>query len=194
MRFAHTNLRPLLLALSLFSAVAQAAPVAFNAAYDGSAQIVALIDPVGPVVRFETTSIGNGVFDLHRYFSTDIVNLGTGVGSGNNRFVADNGDELFGDFTVQIFPIDEFGALGLLGTTVFSGGTGQFSGASGAAQFSGNGRFISETTALTSLVFRGELALVPEPGSAALVLAGLLAGVSRVRRTASHSTMLRYAA
>lgn len=161
------------LAAACLVTLAHAGPSPLVAAYDGSATIVEVIDPAVPVVRFETVSTGFGSFDLSRYFSTDIVNLATGLGSGTHRFVADNGDELFGAFTVQIAPGDEPGLLELTGSTSFTGGTGLFTGATGSARFSGSGSFISESTALTSLRFIGEVNLVPEPGSAALLLIGL---------------------
>jgi uncharacterized protein (TIGR03382 family) len=110
------------------------------------------------------------------------VNLSTGVGTGVNRFVAGNGDELLGAFDVQLAPGDSPGALLLTGTTVFTGGTGLFSGATGSARFSGSGSFISDATALTSLRFSGEINLVPEPGSASLAMAGLLLAASWPRR------------
>ncbi len=171
-----------LLAATCMSDGADAGPTPFQASYDGTAKIVAVIDSNGPVVRFETTSSGTGSFDLASYFSTDIVNLGTGAGDGTNRFVAVDGDELFGVFTVQIVPTDTPGVLGLTGTTLFTGGTGRFNGASGSASFSGSGQFISETTALTSLRFAGELSLVPEPASVGLALTGLWLGMRWTRR------------
>lgn len=173
-------------AACLITTPALAGPTPLSAAFDGSATIVEVIDPATPVVRFETVSTGFGSFDLNRYFSTDIVNLATGLGSGTHRFVSDSGDELFGAFTVQLTPGDEPGLLELTGSTSFTGGTGVFSGATGSARFSGSGSFISDTTALTSLRFIGEVNLVPEPGSLALLSLGLLLAGLRPRPAAAR--------
>lgn len=166
----------------LLAAAASATPTPFVASYAGVAQIVEVMNPAGPVVRFETTSAGSGPFDLSQYFSTDIVDLSTGVGSGSNRFVSEGGDELFGAFTVQIVPTATAGVLDLFGTVQFTGGTGLFHGASGSAGFTGSGVFTSDTTALSTLNFVGEVSLVPEPGTGALMLAGLASAAALSRR------------
>ena len=88
-------------------ASATAAPLPFDAQVTGQSDIVGVLDPNGPVVRIETAASGRGSLGLLRYFSADEVNLASGRGAGSNRFVADDGSELFGIFTVQLVPTAE---------------------------------------------------------------------------------------
>lgn len=150
-----------------------AAAQAFNVNTSGTSQVVEVINPIGPVLRFATQTTGAGTFGLTGYFSTDIVNLGTGAGSGTNRFVAANGDELLGAFSVQLSPGPTPGTLFLNGVTQFTGGTGLFAGATGSATMEAFGQFISDTEAVVSFSHIGQLSLVPEPGTTAMLLAGL---------------------
>lgn len=171
---------PPLAALTLAAAAsaptsASVVTLPFSASYTGIAQVVEQINPVGPVLRFETLAGGSGFFDLASYFSTDVIDMSTGTGSGTNRFVAGNGDELYGSFTVQVIPTAVANIVELIGQADFTGGTGLFSGASGSAQFNGTGEFTSEGSAIASLTYSGSISLVPEPGSGLLVSAGVAA-------------------
>lgn len=172
------------------SASASASPVTlpFSASYTGIAQVVEQINPVGPVLRFETLAGGSGSFDLASYFSTDVIDMSTGVGAGTNRFVAGNGDELYGSFTVQVIPTAVANIVELIGKAEFTGGTGLFSGASGSAQFTGRGEFTSPSAAVASLTYDGSISLVPEPGSALLLSAGIAAlAINRRRRNGADT-------
>jgi hypothetical protein len=71
----------------------------------------------GPVLRFATQTEGSGSLGLTGYLSTDVINMATGQGSGSNRFVAPNGDELRGSFTVQVVPTGAPGAVRVEGLT-----------------------------------------------------------------------------
>jgi hypothetical protein len=109
--------------------------------------------------------------------------MATGQGSGTNRFVAANGDELLGSFTLQVMPGDTPGALTVQGQSTFTGGTGVFSGATGSATLLGSGQFISDTQALVNFRHEGQLSMVPEPASAALLLSGIaVVGAQTVRQ------------
>lgn len=147
----------------------------FAAAVDGVSQIVEVIDPSGPVVRVQTLAFGSGTPGALTYRSGDTINLGNGQGSGTNRFVTADGDELSGNFTVQLLPGDDPSQFDLIGQMVFTGGTGDFLGASGLATFIAEGQFVSAFEATTRFEFEGSVATVPEPGTAGLGLLGLLA-------------------
>jgi PEP-CTERM motif len=148
----------------------------------GTAQVVEVINPTGPVLRFQTQATGSGSYGITGYTSTDIVDLGNGQGSGTNRFVTDNGDELFGSFTVQAVPGSGPGLLELSGLTTFTGGSGLFAGATGTASFTGSGRFISDTQALVSFSHQGSITAVPEPGTALLMAGGVAVAAGLARR------------
>ena len=145
-------------------------------------QILEVIDPSGPLVRVETLAFGSGSPGSLTYRSGDIINLGNGQGSGTNSFTTADGDELFGSFTVQLVPGADPSLFDLIGQMQFTGGTGDFLGASGSATFNAHGQFVSAFEAVTQFAFEGLLARVPEPGTAMLGLLGLLA-LARSRAT-----------
>lgn len=157
------------------TAGAQAATLPFSAAWVGTSQVVEVIDPGPPVLRFQTETTGSGSFDLVAYSSQDIVNMATGAGSGTNVFTARNGDQLFGSFNVQVIPTAAPGVIDLVGQTTFTGGTGYFFGASGIADFTGTGVFTSASAANATFNYSGQIAVVPEPRAWALMALGLAA-------------------
>lgn len=163
----------LAVALGAAPTPSSAATVAFDAVVDGRSQIIAVINPTGPVVQVQTLAFGAGSLGPLVYHSGDVLDLATGQGSGNNRFVADDGDELLGSFTVQMVPGLDPSLFDLLGNVTFTGGTGDFLGATGSASFRGRGQFVSASEALTHFEFNGRLTTVPEPASWALVAVGL---------------------
>lgn len=146
--------------------------VSFEAAMGGTSDIVEVIDPNVPIVRVQTEASGLGSLGLTGYRSGDVVNLATGVGSGFNTFFDPDGNELYGSFTVQLLP-GEGALLLLLGEMTFTGGTGVFAGASGSATFTGRARFESQTHALSSFFFSGNLQTVDAPPTAGLLAAGI---------------------
>jgi len=169
------------LAALLHLGPAVAGPISFSAQVSGQSDIVVVVDPTGPVVQIETSASGFGSLGALRYFSADVVNLTTGQGAGQNRFVADDGSELFGSFTVQLVPTADPLVLQLLGVVDFTGGSQRFAGADGEASFTGLGSFTSATTAISNFDFNGRLLLVPEPPTAALLLSALAAALARRR-------------
>ena len=170
-RFSRTAVASLLLAAA---GLVQAGFVPFTATVAGVSQILEVIDPNGPVVRVETLAFGSGSPGSLTYRSGDTLNLGNGQGSGTNRFTTADGDELFGSFTVQLVPGADPSLFDLIGQVLFIGGTGDFLGASGFASFTAQGQFVSAFEAMTRFEFEGRVATVPEPGTVALGLTGLL--------------------
>ena len=180
--FSHALAAGLLVAAPCF---AQAAFVAFNAVVDGTSEIIEVVDPTGPVVRVQTLALGLATFGPVTYHSGDVINLATGAGAGSNRFVSDDGDELFGSFSVQMVPGADPSLFDLIGHMVFNGGTGDFLGAVGSASFVGHGQFVSASLAQTHFEFEGRLGSVPEPGSAALAALALALCLDPLRRRAA---------
>lgn len=167
-------------------APAAAGPVSFSAQVSGLSDIVGVLDPSGPVVQIQTAASGPGSLGALQYFSADVVNLATGQGAGQNRFVAGDGAELFGRFTVQLQSTADPAVLQLLGVVDFTGGSQRFAGATGSASFTGLGRFISPSQAVSHFDYNGRVVLVPEPSTAALLLAALAAaGIRQHRRHAA---------
>jgi hypothetical protein len=175
-RSTTSTAHPLLAALGA-TALAGASPAAlasmpFSAVVDGQSSIVEVINPTGPVVRVSTEATGTAAGTPLSYFSGDVLDLGTGQGTGTNRFVTADG-ELFGSFSVQFIPGADASLFNLIGQMVFTGGTGAFLGASGSGSFEGSGQFISASLANTHFSFAGEVSAVPEPGTALLGALGL---------------------
>lgn len=176
------------------SGLVQAGFVPFTASVDGVSQILDVIDPSGPVVRVQTLASGSGSPGALTYRSGDTINLGNGQGSGTNRFTTAHGDELFGIFTVQLVPGVDPSLFDLIGEVLFTGGSGDFLGASGTASFIAQGRFVSAFEATTHFEFEGRVASVAEPSTALLGLLGLLAAAAmptlRSQRSTSPSVTL----
>lgn len=165
--------------LALAGLSAQALTVPFSASFDGQSDIVAVLDPAGPLVQVQSQATGSGVLGLVSYQSADQVNLGNGQGEGDNIFTAADGSQLFGHFTVQLLPTADPSLLSLVGLVDIVGGSGRFEGADGELSFSGDGQFVSPNQALMHFVFEGQVQLVDEPTGLAVLALLLAAGVTR---------------
>lgn len=172
--------------LALSAASAQALTVPFSASFDGQSDIVAVLDPIGPLVQVQSMATGSGTFGLVSYQSADQVNLGNGQGEGDNVFTAADGSQLFGHFTVQLLPTADASLLSLVGLVDIVGGSGRFEGADGELSFSGEGQFVSPSQALMHFVFDGQVQVVDEPaGLAGLALLAWLSAAGVTRRAAA---------
>ncbi len=156
------------------SGLVQAGLMPFTATVTGVSQILAVVDPSGPVVRVQTLAFGTGTPGALTYRSGDIINLGNGQGNGTNSFTTADGDELFGSFTVQLVPGADASLFDLIGQVLLTGGTGDFLGASGFASFVAQGQFVSAFEARTTFVFEGSVATLAQPSTAALGALGAL--------------------
>jgi hypothetical protein len=190
MTFVAPSLTPLAVARHAAAALlwsaaglAQAGIVPFSAEINGVSQIIEVIDPAIPVVSIQTLGNGPGSPGPLTYRSADHINLATGQGSGTNRFTTDAGDELFGELIVQVIPGADASLFDLIGEVFFTGGTGDFAGATGHASFTGGGQFFSATEARTHFVFGGRVTTVDEPGS--VVLGALALGLCGLWRRQS---------
>jgi len=179
-------LRRLAGAALLCATLSAAQAASFSASVQGNSEIVEVINSTGPVVRVQTLAEGSSTWGPLTYHSGDVIDLSTGQGTGTNRFVAANGDELYGSFSVQMVPGAAASLFDLIGQVSFTGGTGAFLGATGSATFLGSGQFISPSVALTRFDFSGDVSAVPEPGAFVLMLAGL-AALGHARRRAAHT-------
>ena len=165
--------------LALAGLSAQALTVPFSASFDGQSDIVAVLDPAGPLVQVQSQAAGSGVLGLVGYQSADQVNLGNGQGEGENVFTAADGSQLFGHFTVQLLLTADASLLSLIGLVDIVGGSGRFEGADGELTFSGDGQFVSPSQALMHFVFDGRVQVVDEPAGLAGLALLLAGGVTR---------------
>jgi hypothetical protein len=91
----------------------------------------------------------------------EVVNLATGEGSAQYRFIAANGDEIFVSFALLAVPISPI-AFHIQGTWEITGGTGRFVGASGSGTYTGQVEFTGPATAVGHFVANGSIS---SPGS-----------------------------
>jgi hypothetical protein len=113
------------------------------------------------------TVIGNGAggaTHLGRMTANSVaetVNLVTGAGFAEYRFVAANGDEIFLNFAFTAIPVSATEYV-ISGSWQFTGGSGRFSGASGSGLYGGMVAFTGPDTAEGHFAMGGTLS---SPGS-----------------------------
>jgi hypothetical protein len=153
--------------------------------------------PTGPPVVSGTTLILDGLFtgsilsgspalnavwNPVTYSDHSVADLTTGLLDGTFSMTFANGDILSGTVFEDVSAVLATGGTGpYTQTFTFTGGTGEFRGATGSA--SGGGVATSTVTTVSgsgSLTAAG--IAVPEPASVALILGGLVAIVAKGRR------------
>jgi hypothetical protein len=110
------------------------------------------------------TSTGAGHATLLGAMTTEAieetVNLVTGEGVAQQRFTAANGDEIILDF--HFWAIPDGPAFDVAGSWTISGGTGRFTGATGAGIYVGRVEFFGPTSATGQFRIEGT---ITSPGS-----------------------------
>lgn len=164
--------------------------------------------PTGHPVQSGMTLILNGLFtgsvlsgnpaldaawNPVTYSDHSIVDLTTGLLSGTLSMTFANGDVLSGNIFENVSALVASGGTGpFTQTFIFTGGTGEFAGATGSATAAGiatsSGSTVSGSGTLTAA---GVTA--PEPASVALLLGGLLLVGARRRRCRAVRTGARMA-
>ena len=110
----------------------------------------------------------NAAWNPVTYSDQSVLDLTTGLLKGNFSMTFANGDALLGHIFEDDSAVTDTGPF--TQTLTFTGGTGEFAGATGSV--SGNG-FIGTTTFTVSGSGTVNAPAVPEPASAALLLGGL---------------------
>jgi hypothetical protein len=115
----------------------------------------------------------NNLFNLTRYDARILLDSSSNPAftTGQNAFVSDDGNVLFGTFTQQtLFSTDPATIPSTFtGMQTFTGGGGIFAGATGSATFEGTFLQFSPTMAEFTISFTGNVTTVPEPGAVALL-------------------------
>jgi hypothetical protein len=182
----------LALACSL-SIPANAATIAVTYSFDGG--------PVGPEVPIGTTltvdhfSTGsvlsanpslNAIWNPVTYLSHDVIDLTTALLNGAFTMTFADGNTLSGNLFVDLSQAFANGTGPTPQTFTFTGGTGEFAGATGS--FSGTGDLVGNGFTISGTGTINAPASVPEPASAALLLGGLGVILGSFRRSKVKSS------
>ena len=183
-RSTQIGMAKALFAVLALAVPAQADSIAITYSLSGMGTVVGATDTTLTLVGQFSGSVLSGDPGLNAawnpvmYTDHSVADLTTGLLNGNFSFVFANGDTLSGnafeDVSAIIASPDATGPF--TQTLSFTGGTGEFAGASGTV--SGNGL---AGTAVSTVSGNGSIniAAVPEPAPAALVLGGLALIIAR---------------
>jgi hypothetical protein len=151
--------------------------------------------PTGPPVMSGTTLILDGFFtgsvlsgdpsldtawNPITYSDHSVVDLTTGLLNGTFSMMFANGDTLLGNVFEDVSAIVATGAGPFTQALTFTGGTGEFAGATGSTSGAG----VAGGTVSGSGVLNAPA--IPEPGSGALLLGGLALVIVRWRQAAAR--------
>ncbi|HEY6987751.1 MAG TPA: PEP-CTERM sorting domain-containing protein [Bryobacteraceae bacterium] len=154
--------------------------------------------PIGPPVVAGTTLILDGLFtgsilsndpglnaawNPVTYSDHSVADLTTGILNGTFNIVFANGDTLFGNVFEDVSAVVATGTGPYTQTLTFTGGTGDFAGATGSASGAGS----TEGPVSGSGILNAPA--VPEPASVALLLGGLT--LIRLRRSRIMASVSR---
>lgn len=175
-------------ALSIDSASAQTI-VPISGTYTGTVTIIGQQPGTPPLIEFISDAIdenSDASFTLNSYDSHGLLDMISGVATGQNAFVSDDGNAtLFGTFTqFNVFNADPTQPSTFTGTEVFTDGGGIFDGTSGSATFFGTFAQdpIDPTVADFTITFNGSASAVPEPNAFALFGTACVAGSALLAR------------
>ena len=158
----------------------------FEGTYKGTITILGE-DPSNPGFTeaiAEATST-DASYQFSSYDAHFFVNNATQRATGENFFVSDNGNALYGTFWQQnVVSSDPFSILSTFtGIQTFVGGGGAWENTFGAARIEGSFLQTSDTTADFTLRFKEGTLAVPEPASMSLIAGlGMTALAARRRR------------
>lgn len=110
----------------------------------------------------------------------NVVDFSTGRNNAVFAWTFAGGDKLFGTLLEDVSHLDQTGAGPFTQTFTFTGGTGEFSGASGSVSGSGVGTASGFTSSGNGTI---NAPAVPEPASSALVGGGFAALLLALRRS-----------
>jgi hypothetical protein len=177
-----------LLAACIASGSAQAGTISISYSLSGG--------PTGPPVVSGTTLILDGLFtgsilsgnpalnavwNPVTYSDHSVADLTTGLLNGAFSITFANGDRLSGNLFEDVFAVLSTGGLGpFTQNFTFTGGTGEFAGATGSTSGAGIGTSTGTTVSGSGTLTAAGVG-APEPASVALLLGGLVMIVTKVR-------------
>ncbi len=169
------------------SSEAKAAVIPINYSLSGNISSVPIA--AGTTLTFDSTSTlsvlsGNATFDAawNPVMGADhnVVDFSTGLNNATFSWTFAGGDKLFGTLLEDVSHVDMTGVGPVTETFTFTGGTGEFSGASGSVSGSGVGTASGFTSSGNGTI---NAPAVPEPGSSALAAGGFAVLLLALRRS-----------
>ena len=133
--------------------------VPFRAEWDSNLEFIADF-PLATVIG-NGTDLAAHLGGIAAHSVAETVNLVTGAGSADYRFVAANGDEVFVDFVFTAIPTSAT-VFVVTGVWQVTGGTGRLAGAVGSGTYDGGVEFTDADSAKGHFAMQGTIS---SPGS-----------------------------